>query len=257
MDRAMETIHETYMGIDPTAGQFPFTWAVLSETGNLLQLEEGELDEIIQYTEEQKPAFIAVNAPRNTNRGLVRNLLTRENPSVSPRGADLRLCEYELRVHGILVAPTPSRLQACPEWIQLGINLHKELERKGYQIFSKRSVVSQLVEVNAHAIFCALLQQVPMPKPSLEGRIQRQLVLHESGEGVKDPMDFYEEITRHRILRGSLPVDCVYAPQELDALAAAFTAWYVKQHPEEVTCMGDNDEGEIVIPVNKIKDMYS
>ena len=252
----MEINSEIHLGIDPTAGRSPFTWAALDERGQLVCLEEGGLEEVLRFTEEKKPLFVAINAPSGLNRGLVRTRLARETQTINPRGADLRLCEYELRERGIQVPPTPSRKEICPTWIQMGLNLHLDLEKRGYLTFNKTSTGHQRLEVNTHAIFCVLLQQVPLPKPTLEGRIQRQLVLHESGEGILDPMDYFEEITRHKILRGSLPMDSVYASHELDALAAAFVAWSVKRDPENVTIVGDNDEGEIIIPVKELRENY-
>jgi len=255
LDMMMNTDSETYLGIDPTAGSAAYTWAALDERGHLLVLEAGEQDEVVAYVQQHKPVQVALNAPSQTNQGVVRKRLMHENPGLNPRGADLRLCEYELRERGIHVPPTPSRLEICPAWIQMGINMHAELAKLGYRHNDKANP-QQMMEVNSHAIFCSLLQQVPLPKPTLEGRIQRQLVLHEFGVGMVDPMDFFEEITRHRILRGSLPMDYVYSPQELDALAAAFAAWSVKQHPEEVTIIGDVEEGQILLPVSGIIESY-
>jgi predicted nuclease with RNAse H fold len=257
LDKIMETISEMYMGIDPTAGRSPYTWAILDECGHLVYLEESDLEEVIGIMEKQKPISVAVNAPGGLNKGLVRTRLAEENQTRNPRGVDLRMCEYELRERGINVPPTPSRYEVCPTWIQMGINLTVQLEERGYKKFNKKGTDPQLLEVNTHAIFCALLKQVPLPKPSLEGRIQRQLVLHEHGEDIIDPMDFFEEITRHRILRGSLPMDYVYASHELDALAAAFVAWFVKLSPEEITSVGDQEEGEIILPVKKLEENYN
>ena len=76
-----------------------------------------------------------------------------------------------------------------------------------------------------------LLGQLPLPKPTLEGRLQRQLVLFEQDMGIKDPMEFFEEITRHRLLKGILPIECIYTSEELDALVAAFTAYLAVNQP--------------------------
>ncbi len=47
--------------------------------------------------------------------------------------------------------------------------------------------------------------------------------------GIKDPMEFFEEITRHRLLKGVLPEEFIYSAEELDAMVAAFTAYMVSQ----------------------------
>jgi hypothetical protein len=112
------------------------------------------------------------------------------------------------------------------------------------------------LETNPHAVFCALLGQLPLPKPTLEGRLQRQLALHAQGADITDPMDFFEEITRHRFLRGILPMEYIYTSEELDALAAAFTAWCVLNRPDEVIAVGEKEEGQLILPVAELREEY-
>ena len=38
-------------------------------------------------------------------------------------------------------------------------------------------------------------------------------------------MEFFEEVTRHRLRHGILPLEKLYTPGELDALTAAYLAW--------------------------------
>jgi hypothetical protein len=112
------------------------------------------------------------------------------------------------------------------------------------------------IETHPHASFCALLDQIPLPRPTLEGRLQRQLVLYEQGLGIRDPMNFFEEITSHRLLKGILPLEQVYTPEQLDALAAACSAWILARHPERTSRIGDASEGQILLPVAEMKSRY-
>jgi hypothetical protein len=80
--------------------------------------------------------------------------------------------------------------------------------------------------------------------------------LFEQGMGMKDPMAFFEEITLHKILQGTLPMDLVYSAEELDALMAAFVAFWVGNNPEESILVGDEHEGRIALPVKTLKDKY-
>jgi predicted RNase H-like nuclease len=66
-------------------------------------------------------------------------------------------------------------------------------------------------------------------------------------------MRFFEEITRHRLLQGILPTQDLYTPGELDALVAAFTAWKAATYPDQVTLLGDPQEGQMVLPVVELK----
>lgn len=169
----------------------------------------------------------------------------------------MRMAEYVLRERGISVPPTASRREACAAWMQMGFELHRRLDGIGFHLYPGSDAPRQRLETNPHAVFCTLLGQVPLPKPTLEGRLQRQLALHGQGAGIADPMDFFEEITRHKLLRGILPLEFVHAPEELDALAAAFTAWCALNRPEELTMVGDKEEGQITLPIKVLNERYN
>jgi hypothetical protein len=90
----------------------------------------------------------------------------------------------------------------------------------------------------------------------LEGRLQRELLLYELGLHIHDPMVFFEEITRHKLLNGILPFELVHSPAQLDAMAAAYTAWHVLQKPAEAVRLGHPLEGFITLPVSVLKEKY-
>jgi hypothetical protein len=69
-------------------------------------------------------------------------------------------------------------------------------------------------------------------------------------------MNFFEEVTRHRLLKGSLPLDHLYQAGELDALAAAYTAFTAANHPNQITLIGAPEEGKLVVPVPELKQKY-
>jgi predicted RNase H-like nuclease len=62
-------------------------------------------------------------------------------------------------------------------------------------------------------------------------------------------MDFFEEVTRFRLIKGILPADNIHKPGELNALACAYLSWMLHQKPEKVTLMGDEREGKIFLPL--------
>jgi hypothetical protein len=249
---------DLFVGIDPTGGSQPFTFAALDQEGRLLTLRHGALDDVIDFLNGQQSVCAAVNAPRRPNSGLVRRRMERQRLTPAPlRGADLRLAEYELRQRGISVSATPGRRELCAAWQQTGFDLYARLEAMGFRPYPAENVGRQFLETHPHAVFCTLLEQPPLPKPSIEGRLQRQLVLCEQGLGIQDPMDFFEEITRHKLLKGILPLDLVYTAEELDALAAAYTACRAASALDEVCLVGDSDEGQIVLPIRVLKESYA
>ncbi len=252
--------HTTFFGIDPTAGQRPFSYAALDNELNLIALGEGNINEVLAFAAGQRQAFVAVSAPRRPNQGLMEQDALRERLSPPPRPGrwtNYRLAEYLLRQHNIYCPNTASKEKACPNWMKMGFSLYRRLEGLGYRPSPAEGEPLQWVEVYPHACFCAMLGQIPFPKNTLEGRIQRQLVLYEQGLRIPDPMRLFEEITRHRLLQGMLPLDDLYTQGELDALVGAYTAWVVANRSEGATTLGDPREGVVVVPVTELKRHYS
>ncbi len=246
-----------FIGIDPSGGRQPFVQAVLDEDARLRSLAEGELDDVLALLGGQETATVAVCAPPRPNRGLVRKQMEKHGQTaVRLRGADMRMAEYELGQHGIGISHTPGREEMCPAWVQLGFELYRKLAGMGFKPYPSKTFPLQFLETHPQAAFCALLGQNPLPKPTLEGRLQRQVVLYENGLGIKDPMDFFEEITRHRLLQGVLPLDLIYTSEQLDAMSAAFTAYLAATRPQEVSLVGSASEGRIVLPVRELKERY-
>ncbi len=246
-----------FVGVDPTSGRKSFTYAALDKDLHLLALADGEMEDVIAFLAGQKSAAVAVNAPAGVNRGLVREKLKRE--MLTPhqvRGAELRMSEYELRQRGIIVTGTAASVALCPAWIQVGFELYRKLEKVGFQKYPAKDSAYQILETHPHACYCVMVGSIPLSKPSLEGRLQRQLILYEHGLHVKDPMDFFEEITRYKLARGIWPMELLYLPEQLDALVAAYTAWLAVEKQGKITSVGDAQEGQIVLPVTELKDRY-
>lgn len=256
----MLTTQTTFIGVDPSGGRKPFTYAMLDYECKLLALNEGELEEVLAFIGGQRAAYVAVNAPSGPNTGLVKQaeaaqiLLPLHRVG---RAADMRLAEHQLRQRGISVAGTPAQESLCPVWMQLGFALYRKLNELGFTRYAAAETAAhQWIETHPHAAFCALLGQVPMPKPTLEGRLQRQLILFEQRINIKDPMEYFEEMTRHKLLHGALPLEWVYPAEKLDALVAAYTAWMAARFPAKISMVGDATEGQIVLPSASLKEKY-
>ena len=246
-----------FVGIDPTSARRSFTYAALDRGLNLVALADGELEDVLTFLAAQKSARVVINAPSNVNRGLVREKMKQE--MLTPhqiRGAEFRLAEHELRERGIAVSGTPARAELCPAWMQSGFELYRKLEKIGFQKYPQKDSPHQILETHPHACFCVLTGQLPLSKPTLEGRLQRQLILYERGIRIKDPMDFFEEITRYKMIKGIFPTEKIYPSEMLDALVAAYTAWLTVNQPNTISLIGDPQEGQIVLPVSEVKSKY-
>ncbi len=249
----------TFIGIDPTAGSKPFAYAALDSDLRLLALGHGDMEEAAAFASGQREASVAVCAPRRPAQRVLERAEVRETLSPPPRPgrwAGFRLAEYQLRQRNIACIKTGEDEAACPAWMRSGFTLYQRLETFGYRAYPASEAALQWLETYPHACFCALLGLTPFPKDTLEGRIQRQLVLYDQKLRIPDPMDLFEEITRHRLLQGVLPLKDLYTAEELDALAAAYTAWMAVRHPERLTVLGHLDEGQIVLPAAALKDHY-
>ena len=86
--------------------------------------------------------------------------------------------------------------------------------------------------------------------------MQRQLQLYLEGLDIPNPMHSLEEITRHHLLTGNLPLENLYDHEQLDAMMAAYTAYLAAMKPEEVVQVGDPEEGCITLPTGDLHDFY-
>lgn len=249
----------TFIGVDPTAGQKPVTYAALDNELRLLALGQGGPEDILAFLAGQSKAMVAVCAPRRPNSGIMRDEVLRNslNPQPAPgRWEGFRLAEYLLRQYGIRMPRTPDAMEACANWVQMGFYLFRQLEAIGYAPFPDETASRQVLEVYPHACFTVLLERLPFTKYSLEGRLQRQLLLHDRKVRLRDPMLIFEEITRHRLLKGMLQLEDLLSADELDAVVAAYTAWLASTQPHSVTRLGDPSEGEIVLPAAPLHNGY-
>jgi hypothetical protein len=244
------------VGVDTASGH-TLTYAVLDQDLKPVTFAEGEIEELVAFLLEHKSAFVAINSPSHVSTGVVRKRLQAMHPGARTlRGAEIRVAEYELRERGLALGATPSNAALCPPWVQLGFALFRALKDQGFKTFPHEGSAFQSLETHPHAAFAVLLGCLPLPIPTLEGRLQRALVLFERGVRIRDPMAFLEEITRHRLLHGVLPMDLLPSPEHLDALIAAYTAWVAANKPAETTAVGAAAEGSIVLPAAPLQDHY-
>ncbi|MCS6907415.1 MAG: DUF429 domain-containing protein [Anaerolineales bacterium] len=250
---------ELYLGVNLTSGRRPFVYIALDRRLSLVNKGTGSLSDILSLVLNQASCIIAICSPYQPNQGIVRegNLQSTPTPGRKARKwADCRLCEFILRNHRIRVTPTPASERDCPHRIREGFRLYRQLVHLGFQRFPTDQATHQFLEVHPHSAFTALLGYSPLPKHTLEGRLQRQLALHEKEVQLPDPMGFFEEITRYRVLQGNFPLHLVLLPSELDATIAAYCAWLARYEPSSVSLIGDPVEGQILIPTGKMKPHY-
>lgn len=237
-----------FVGVESASSHRSFVYAVLDRSLNLVALADGELNDVTTFLAGVTSAVVAINSPSSVSRGVAAGKKKELFKSPRSRASSFRAAELELRSRGIAVSGTPSVAANCPAWVQAGFSLYRKLEKDGFKKYPAEGHPRQLLETHPHAAFYVMSGGAPQPKNTLEGKIQRQLMLFEAGVRIKDPMDFFEEITRHKMIKGVWPFDLLYLPEQLDALVAAYTAWLAFHKPEKISTVGDPREGLIVLP---------
>ncbi len=249
-----------FLGIEPSSGRRPLAFAALDDDLNLLALGLGSRDAVLAYAAGLDSAIVAVNGPRRAAQGWLAREEFRASLQPVPkpgRWDGWRVAEYEIRLRGIKAARTAYAGEAAGG----AMGVFGALDQLGFTGFpAAPSTIPEgarfSIEVYPHGAFTALLGRVPFPRNSLEGRIQRQLVLYINQVNVPNPMSVFEEITRHRLLQGILPLEMLHTPAELDALVGAFTARFAARTPDAVR-LGHPAEGEIVFPVRQLPAHFS
>jgi predicted nuclease with RNAse H fold len=204
---------------------------------------------------------VAIDAPQSPNQGLMLRAEVRRRFDLrlgSRTWGQWKVCEYELRRRNIRLYNTPAKEKDAPAWMRQGFSLYRRLSSIGFTHFvaGESRTDRMMIEVHPHACFAALLGRRPFLKGTLEGRLQRQLVLYVEGFEVPNPVHVLEEITRHHLLTGDLPLSGLHDHDQLDALMAAYTAYLVGIKPARVSQVGDRDEGLITLPAPELKAFY-
>lgn len=137
------------------------------------------------------------------------------------------------------------------EYVQLAVNIpqskagqgiysdfHNDIGLAGFVPYSMKN--SPRLWIASRADDCyRVFQPDLLPRRTLEGRLQRALVLYEEGVLINDPMDLFEEITRHKLMQGVLPFESLYSPKQLDALIMAYVSWLAGNPSERVVMKDD------------------
>jgi hypothetical protein len=240
-----------YIGIVSVPGQPPFTLAALDGERHLLALSQGPLAEMIAYAAGQSAAVIAVSSPAGPNLDLVssqESLPGLKSTAVPRKEINLRLAEFLLHQKGFIVPRTPADPAHAQGWMRRGFLLHQQLQALGYSTYPSEAPHCWL-ETQVNACFQSFLGVTPFTAGTLEGRLQRQLVLRDQQLPVPNAMDFFEEVTRYKLLHGILPTEKIFQANELNALMAAQVAWLAATKPERLAAFGDPAEGQIYLPL--------
>ena len=250
-----------FVGIDPNAGKQPMQYVALDKDLKLVAMDRGDLESVLAFVGSFEAVVVGIDGPQAVNQGLMGQPEFRRRFNLQPGGRtwrQWRVSEYELRRRNIRVYNTPSVEAETQAWVQTGMELFRRLRRMGfYELrLGEKPRSRVIIEARSQAGYTVLLERRPFLKKTIEGRMQRQLVLYLEGLNTPNPMHALEEITRHHLLSGNLPLSELLDHEELDAMVAAYTAYLAAIKPEEVLQVGDPEEGCITLPTATLLDFY-
>lgn len=229
-----------FIGIDFNGSARQAAFAALDADRRIVECSSGRLHTILAYAAAQRTALAAVSAPTGF-------------PSTpNPDAEAARKADADLLACGLRFIPPPADPSQAPAWMKKGLAVYRALEEYGYTPWQNGNNSLRWMETNAEAACELLLGVRPFRIDTLEGRLQRQLLLQNLEVNVPDPMDFFEEITRRKLLQSELPDETIRRPDELNALLAAYTAWLANEDPSLVTLVGDDKDGWVTVPVSSL-----
>lgn len=248
-----------YVGVDPGRRS---SLAAVDGDLQIAHMERGSLDSILAALAGMNARAVGVTTPQALNTGLMARPYVRYLYQLNPEGSQhtrWRVAEYELRKRRIRLRPAPTPGKKPTSRVEHGFRIYQELRELGYTACSCEEENQEKVylEVPERAAFSALLEVRPFRANTLEGRLQRQLALYMEGLDLDNPMLVLEEITRHRLLTGSLKLQGLLDASMLAALAAALTASMFFEQRRSVCQVGDAEDGLITLPVSELLQSYA
>ncbi len=241
-----------YIGIDPSDERQNYSLAAMDEEENILALSRGRLDGILSFAAGQTSALIAIHVPYSTPKDpkkkkgsntqhIKESRWDEQNvqPSLSvdftaPGNPNNSIAQF--KIHRNTEAFQKSRV-LCEQLTGLGYIAYQDTEcTRGFLMTHTESVCYRIISAPLFA------------GKTLEGRLQRQLLLAECGVKVADPMVFFEEVTRYKLLHGVLPINKIYDPMELNAMICSYVAWGVQHLSGKKMCKMDAGTESIWLP---------
>jgi hypothetical protein len=235
----MQQTFSTFLGVNAASGRKPFTFVVIDPNRKLRVVGSGDTVDVLSFVAGQNDILVALSPPWKGGKP------ADGSASLAPLPA-FRLAG--LRQLSLL---DDNQTPACPPWMRESLGLLTRLQDIGFQPFPQENAPRQWLEAPAETGFRALLGVPPFEAGILEGRIQRQLVLYDLDLDVPDPMEFFEEVTRFRLLHSQLPYERVLPQPELNAWLAAAAAWLAVHEPARLLASGTPTDGITYHPIPK------
>lgn len=229
----MPSNFSAFVGVDAGAGRKPFTFVVLDAGQKLRTVGGGQAVDVLSYLAGLGDALVALSPPWRGGRPIEGQPSSLQLPSI-------HLSALGLDTQAQLPLPGSEAVPPCPSWMTATCSLLARLRELDCRPFPSEGAARQWFEAPAETGFRSLLGVEPFPAGILEGRIQRQLVLSDLELDVPDAMEFFEEVTRFRLLRSQLPYERILPQPELNAWMAAACASFAVHEPARLRSAGES-----------------
>ncbi|RMD01106.1 DUF429 domain-containing protein [Clostridium autoethanogenum] len=224
--------------------------AEIDENFNVNLLKNMTLNELEEYIKTTPITLIGIDAPYNLNQGLMNDEAYRNKLGRKINGHyNKKVSEYELSRRGINPFSTPASMEIVRSknylsWMETGFKVYNILKEREFGLLNESNLNEKkdrgMIEVFPHACFTVLAGKLLSNKNTEKGINERINVIE--GQGFTGIRDYIQNINKK------------YKDDFLDALIAAYTVY--KIYNESGTFVGDIVEGQIALPVDKIKDSY-
>ncbi|HWQ46315.1 MAG TPA: hypothetical protein VN376_05575, partial [Longilinea sp.] len=194
-----------YIGIDLASDHRRFHFSAVEDDLSLNAISSGHSEDVLAFLAGQSSAVVVFNAPTPP-------------------------CPDTIQLNLIEIDEAASR-SGSTAWMQQGYSFYKHMDELG---FHNDESSRRYRSVDGETAWKDLCLGNLFPAQTLESRLQRQLILVDLGLPLTDPMQFFEEITRHKLLHGNLPVDTIHSAAELSALLCAYLAWASDHRPDGI-----------------------
>jgi hypothetical protein len=239
------------IGLDPSASKKYISYAAIDNGRNLIAIGKSPLEELSVALRGKLSTVVVVGGPRRPNAGLMTNeeIRAAQNPIPKPgKWEALRLVEYQMLQMGYPIYKTASVDGKIKGWMENSFELYKALDFGGFIPFVEgKGANGCFVEASPEACYFQWASNKLLPKRTLIGRMQRQLIIYDLRMRISDPLDALEEFTRSKIRQGKIPNGILFNGPELQALALATMGWNLSFYPKRIQFTGTDLEGKVAL----------
>ncbi len=219
-----------FIGVDPDVQRNAYCMAVLDEERKILALSTEKLRSVYAYLAGVTQGIVGINA-----------LIRYQHSRRTARPDRIDKPHFQSAAERKKPIPDSDPSTAAPS--RLGgkvVTLQEGIESLGYNPIAKKGSPRRFFLSKAEEVFQDIVSGRLLPPGGDASRWQRQLLLLEQEIPLPDVMQYFEEVTRFRILQGTLSEELVYQHTELNAILLSWLGWLESFQPDRIKVRNEN-----------------